>query len=184
MSVDLITFAFPFLLILFGITGCVSPAIPPVVEVVNVKDHNITIDSVSDNNDTAIAAITKPELNKSVIISKAVVKKVPSKVLVKEAVQAKEIKEKKTETIQFSVNETLSKSASSVVTLKEVGPKGWTVGDIAKKVKYQKLSEKVILKYILSVKAPYKKFSYDEIQTMIGWGLSYKIINTMMMVSK
>lgn len=70
------------------------------------------------------------------------------------------------------------------LTLREIGPHGWTVGDIIKKIKYQKMGDAEIVRHINTAKLPYKKFNYEEINILLGEGISYKILNAMIKISK
>jgi hypothetical protein len=68
--------------------------------------------------------------------------------------------------------------------LRYVGPSNWRVIDIADKIRLKEVSEQDIIKHISTAKLPYKKFTQDEIILLTRYGLSYKIINTMMNVSE
>ncbi|MGA9047086.1 ankyrin repeat domain-containing protein [Sulfuricurvum sp.] len=67
--------------------------------------------------------------------------------------------------------------------LRYVGPKGWRVLDIIEKRKKEHLSEKEIILHITKAALPYKKFSNEEIKTLVSYGISYKIINAMIGVT-
>ncbi len=68
--------------------------------------------------------------------------------------------------------------------LRYVGPPDWRVIDITEKMKRGGVSEKEILNHITVAKLPYKQFTHEEIAILVRYGLSYKIINTMMNVSE
>jgi hypothetical protein len=74
--------------------------------------------------------------------------------------------------------------AISSSNLRAIGPNGWTVGDIVKKIKYQKMNDKEIVLQIITAGLPYKNLDYEEIKILSSYGLSYKVINAMIKVSK
>lgn len=67
--------------------------------------------------------------------------------------------------------------------LRYVGPNGWRVMDIIEKLRNERLSEKEIILHITKAALPYKKFSTEEIKTLVSYGISYKIIHAMMSVT-
>jgi hypothetical protein len=67
--------------------------------------------------------------------------------------------------------------------LRYIGPNGWRVLDIIEKLRNERLGEKEIILHITKAALPYKKYSNDEIKTLVGYGISYKIINAMLSVT-
>lgn len=67
--------------------------------------------------------------------------------------------------------------------LRYVGPNGWRVLDIIEKLRNERQSEKEIILHITNAALPYKKFSHEEIKTLVSYGISYKIIDAMINVT-
>lgn len=67
--------------------------------------------------------------------------------------------------------------------LRYVGPNGWRVLDIIEKLRNERQSEKEIILHITNAALPYKKFSNEEIKTLVSYGISYKIIDAMINVT-
>lgn len=65
-----------------------------------------------------------------------------------------------------------------------VGPNGWRVIDIIEGLRNKRLHEKEIIAHIKEANLPYKKYSYEEIQALLKQKIPFKVINTMMTVSK
>lgn len=65
-----------------------------------------------------------------------------------------------------------------------VGPNGWRVIDIIEGLRNKRLHEKEIVAHIKAAQLPYKKYSYEEIQFLLKQKIPFKVINTMMTVSK
>jgi hypothetical protein len=65
-----------------------------------------------------------------------------------------------------------------------VGPNGWRVIDIIEGLRNKRLHEKEIIAHIKEANLPYKKYSYEEIQVLLKQKIPFKVINTMMTVSK
>lgn len=65
-----------------------------------------------------------------------------------------------------------------------VGPNGWRVIDIIEGLRNKRLHEKEIITHIKEANLPYKKYSYEEIQVLLKQKIPFKVINTMMTVSK
>jgi len=67
--------------------------------------------------------------------------------------------------------------------LRYVGPAGWRIMDIAEALSRGVLKEKEIIDHIEASSLPYKKFTEDEIRIISHYGISIKIINTMITVT-
>ncbi len=64
------------------------------------------------------------------------------------------------------------------------GPAGWRVIDIVEGLRNGRLREKSVVAHIRKAKFPYKKFTYEEIQVLLKHKLPYRVINTMIVVTK
>ncbi|WP_373069704.1 hypothetical protein [Sulfurimonas sp.] len=102
------------------------------------------------------------------------------KVIVNEFIEKKDFEKLKSYTDQNpnAVYYVKDESLRLVLT----GPKGMKVGDIRKLIK-EKESEVIIISLIKRVKTPYKEYTLDEIRTLKSFGLSDKIIATMIDVT-
>lgn len=67
--------------------------------------------------------------------------------------------------------------------LRYVGPAGWRIMNIAEGLTRGVLNEKEIVEHIQTSLLPYKHFTEDEIRIISHYGISMKIINTMMSVT-
>jgi hypothetical protein len=65
-----------------------------------------------------------------------------------------------------------------------VGPSGWRVIDIIEGLRNKRLNQKEIINHIQAAKLPYKMFTYHEIQVLLKNKIPFRVINTMMTVSK
>lgn len=65
-----------------------------------------------------------------------------------------------------------------------VGPSGWRVIDIIEGLRNKRLNQKEIIKHIQAAKSPYKMYTYHEIQVLLKNKIPFRVINTMMTVSK
>lgn len=64
------------------------------------------------------------------------------------------------------------------------GPAGWRVIDIVEGLRNGRLREKSVVTHIKKAKSPYKKFTYEEIQVLLKHKLPYRVINTMIVVTR
>jgi len=65
-----------------------------------------------------------------------------------------------------------------------VGPSGWRVIDIIEGLRNKRLHQKEIINHIKTAKLPYKMYTYHEIQVLLKNKIPFRVINTMMTVSK
>jgi hypothetical protein len=68
--------------------------------------------------------------------------------------------------------------------LRYVGPSGWRIMDIAEGLTRGVLNEKEIIEHIETTSLPYKHFTEDELRIISHYGISIKIINTMISVTR
>ncbi|MDD5051363.1 MAG: hypothetical protein PHO27_01375 [Sulfuricurvum sp.] len=137
--------------------------------------------------------------SKIVPIKKVVVKKEVSKKITKEEESEKvenkinmgllnqKIKENQT----YEVREILNKNPNALSMVEEsekkllyIGPNGWRVIDIIEGLRNKHLREKEVIAHLQAAKLPYKMYSYEEIQMLLKHKLPYKVINTMMNLSR
>ncbi len=169
MSVEVKTFFLQIILAGLFFVGCSKPNIEPVPHVLEARSDISSIPIVQENTQITFNPIAVDvQKSKDTFPAKLSPKKIP----LKATLQPVEVKNK------------ITTDSLQPKKLKDIGPNEWTVNDIIKKVKYGKVPEKEVIEHILSVRLPYKKFNYDEIQIMLKCGLSYKIINSMIVVSK
>lgn len=67
--------------------------------------------------------------------------------------------------------------------LRYVGPSGWRIMDIAEGLARGVLKEEEVIAHIDAAALPYKRFSEDEIRIILHYGISNKIITSMMNAS-
>jgi hypothetical protein len=67
--------------------------------------------------------------------------------------------------------------------LRYIGPSGWRVMDIAEGLTRGVFKEKEIIEHIETAALPYKYFTEDEIRIVAHYGISVKIINSMISVT-
>lgn len=99
----------------------------------------------------------------------------------------KKINENKTREVREILNENpqaLEAIQSSNKKLLYIGPKGWRVIDIIEGLRNKKLKEKQVIAHIKGANIPYKVFTYGEIQILLEHKMPYKVINTMMNISR
>jgi len=103
----------------------------------------------------------------------------------------KELNQKVKESKTREVREILNANPKAIDMIEEsekkllyVGPSGWRVIDIIEGLRNGRLREKEIVSHIKAAKLPYKNYSYDEIQALLKQKIPFKVINTMMTVSK
>jgi hypothetical protein len=180
VSVEVKTFFLQTIVACLLFVGCAKPY--DLVSHVEIERNASIVPVLDDKNISTLQPIVSNQQDKKNLTFE---KSLSKKTIVKPIGQpTKEIKGNfvaKNETLQLS---TLSRGALEPKKLKDIGPSDWTVNDIIKKIKYGKIPEKDVVEHIMNAKAPYKKFNYDEIQIMLKCGLSYKIINSMIVVSK
>jgi hypothetical protein len=169
-------------------------------------ENNNSVNKVSEadiNNSSAPLSIVQPE---QVNVPK---KSQPNKIVVKKDTTKKgnkavSVTEPEMETLNIDelnqkvkanktreVREILNTNPKALDLVQEsdnklfyVGPNGWRVIDIIEGLRNKRLHEKEIVAHIKAAQLPYKKYSYDEIQLLLKLKVPFKVINTMMMVSK
>ncbi|MBN2870354.1 MAG: hypothetical protein JXK04_05310 [Campylobacterales bacterium] len=99
----------------------------------------------------------------------------------------KKIKEHKTREAREILNkhpQALGMVEESDEKLLYFGPAGWRVIDIVEGLRNGRLREKSVVTHIKKAKSPYKKFTYEEIQVLLKHKLPYRVINTMIVVTR
>lgn len=76
--------------------------------------------------------------------------------------------------------ETIALISDSRQQLRYVGPSGWRIMDIAEGLARGVLKEEEVIAHIDTAALPYKPFSEDEIRIILHYGISNKIISSMM----
>jgi LAS superfamily LD-carboxypeptidase LdcB len=169
-------------------------------------ENNNSVNKVSEadiNTSSAPLSITQPELvsvPKKSQPNKIVVKKDPSKKANKvslvpeaeaETLNIDELNQKVKANKTREVREILNTNPKALDLVQEsdnklfyVGPNGWRVIDIIEGLRNKRLHEKEIIEHIKAAQLPYKKYSYEEIQVLLKQKIPFKVINTMMTVSK
>lgn len=190
-GMKMISIALPILSIIMVVfSGCSTHEIEETSPAVKA-DHSVE----------AVPAIeSTKEVKPVVIIEKKVDVKISKKLITKKELPRKlemtnadfenlkkKVNENKTREVREILNENpqaLEAIQSSNKKLLYIGPKGWRVIDIIEGLRNKKLKEKQVITHIKGANIPYKVFTYDEIQTLLEHKMPYKVINTMMNVSR
>lgn len=194
--------SFVLSVIILFLVGCSPEPIPPSPMVSTVPEHNAsepvtTVDNL--NHTEAKPIIVQSNLKKDP--SKKIVDKTAKKV---RAIVSNEIKNEEenltvdTETLNNLVlsnqtravrtlldqsPEAVHKIASKERKIYYLGPSGWRVIDLIEGFRNKELNEKAVIARIKSVKAPYKRFSYNEIRFLASQKIPLRVINAMIHVT-
>ncbi len=182
-------------------SGCSTHNIDNIID---TNQTNIIHESNTSEFNTSIPIETiekKVEAKKNPIV-KIVVKKdttkKPNKITLtteadanKSEIVIKELSQKIKESKTREVREILNANPKAIDMVEEsdkkllyVGPSGWRVIDIIEGLRNGRLHQKEVVAHIKAAQLPYKKYSYEEIQLLLKQKLPFKVINTMMTVSK
>jgi len=181
-------------------TGCSSHNIENVVDA-NQTNKLYETTSLELNTSASIAPTEKKVESKKNPLVKTVVKKDTTKKSNKTSLNnettdlsesvIKELNRKVKESKTREVREILNANPKAIDMVEEsdkkllyVGPSGWRVIDIIEGLRNGRLHEKEIVAHIKAAQLPYKKYSYEEIQLLLKQKIPFKVINTMMTVSK
>ena len=160
------------------------------VQVQPAKTHKLNVDESKNKNHTVSTKVSSgtPEkkANEQVLVMSQKDQQPLSDSEMTEKLN-KMIKGHETKGIRNFLNEhpdAINLIKDSNQRLRYIGPSKWRVIDIADKIRLKEVSDEEVVKHIATAKLPYKKFTQEEIAMLTRYGLSYKIINTMMNVSE
>ena len=182
-------------------TGCSSHNVENVIDTNQTNKHYETT-FPELNTSSPIASSEKKVESKKNPSFKTVVKKDTTKKSNKNSLNnetdtdkaesvLKDLNQKVKESKTREVREILNTNPKAIEMIEEsdkkllyVGPSGWRVIDIIEGLRNGRLHEKEIVAHIKAARLPYKKYSYEEIQLLLKQKIPFKVINTMMTVSK
>lgn len=186
-----ISFATVTMSLILSLAGCTAPEVrKPVVPSEETNESNLSAAAIQPETEPVktVRPVEKkePTSKKSHPSAKAVPIKPPT-----EEFDPEDLNRKVSMNQTAAVRKVLQTNPAAFESIRDekkkllyVGPSGWRVIDVIERLRNRKISQKGAIEHIKNAKQSYRVFTYEEIQFLLEHKLPYKVINTMMTISK